>query len=175
VTEHSASAAGRLTALRQEFDQVFAAPDATPAEDQESLIAVRIGGDRYGLSVREITGVAVAGKLVALPSRSPGLLGLAGIRGAVVPVYSLAVLLGYPKAGESVRWLALCGAREPLALALGNFEGYIRVPKSALYAPDRETRKHIHQLAQTGGDIRALVSITSLVSEIQSKAAVRPR
>ncbi len=175
MTELSAAAAARLTALRQDFDQVFAAPYAVQAEEHESLITLRMGGDRYALSVREITSVAVAGKLVALPSRSPGLLGLTGIRGAVVPVYSLSVLLGYPKAAETVRWLALCGAKEPLAFALGDFEGYVRVPNSAFHAPDREARKHVHRFAQAGEVIRAIVNVSSLISEIQAKADIKQR
>jgi purine-binding chemotaxis protein CheW len=170
----SAAAAARLADLRQDFDQVFAAPAAAAAQEQESLIALRIEGDLYGLSIREIAGVAVAGRLVPLPSRRPGLLGLTGIRGAVIPVYSLAVLLGYPKAGETVRWLALCGAKEPLALALGEFEGYLRVPKTALHAPDREARKHVHCFAQAGEVVRAIVSVASVVSSIQGSLGPGP-
>jgi hypothetical protein len=160
VNDISAAAAARLADLRQDFDQVFAAPVADQAQEQESLIALQIEGDLYGLSVREITGVAVAGKMVPLPSRSRGLLGLTGIRGAVLPVYSLAVLLGYPKAGESVRWLAL-----------GEFEGYVRVPKTALHAHDREARKHVHRFAQAGEVVRAIISVASVVSSLQGSLA----
>lgn len=175
MTEDSAPASAKLAALRQDFDQVFAGPYAAQAEERESLIALRIEGDRYGLSVREITGVAVAGKLVALPSRSPGLLGLTGIRGAIVPVYSLATLLGYSKVGETVRWLALSGVKESLALALGEFEGYIRVPKSAFHAPDREARRHVHRFVLAGEAIRAIVNVSSILLEIQSKADIEQR
>jgi chemotaxis signal transduction protein len=161
------AAAVSLADLRQTFDQVFAAAGADQVQEHESLIALRIEGDLYGLDVREIAGVAVAGRVVPLPSRSPGLLGLTGVRGAVIPVYSLSVLLGYPKAVESVRWLALCGAKEPLALALGDFEGYARVPKTALHAPDRDVRRHVHRFAKSGDVIRAIVSIASIVSSIQ--------
>jgi chemotaxis signal transduction protein len=167
MTTIPGSAEARLADLRRDFDQVFAAPAAGQAQDEENLIAFRVGDDLYGLSVREITGVAVAGRLVALPSRSPGLVGLAGIRGAVIPVYSLAVILGYPKAGETVRWLALSGEKEPLALALGDFEGYLRVPTSDLHVPDRASRTHVHQFARTGGVVRAIVSVASVMSSIQ--------
>jgi chemotaxis signal transduction protein len=170
MIDPAASAAARLRALRQDFDQGFAAPDAAPALEQENLIAIRIQGDRYGLSVREIRGVAVAGKLVALPSRSPGLLGLTGIRGAIIPVYSLAVLLGYPKAGGAPRWLALCGANEPVALGLGDFEGYVRVPTSALLPPDRKGRAHVHRFVQAGDIVRAIVSVASVLSSIQKSS-----
>jgi len=167
MTDLSVSAAARLAKLRQDFDQVFAEPIAPKSQEEENLIALRIGGDCYGLLVREIGAVAAAGKLVALPSRSPGFVGITGIRGSVVPVYSLAVLLGYPKQEEAFRWLALAGAKESLALGLGDYEGYLRVPKAALYAPDRAARRHVESFAQTGGRVRAIVSVASIVSSIQ--------
>jgi len=170
MTDISAAASARLADLRRDFDQVFAAPDAAQAKEQENLIGLRIEKDHYGISVPEIGGVAAAGKLVAMPSRSPGFLGLTGIRGTVIPVYSLAVLLGYPKAEEDVRWLAVCGAKEPLALALGSFEGYLRISRTDVHAPDRDARRHVHRFAQAGDVVRAIVSIASVVSTIQGTA-----
>jgi chemotaxis signal transduction protein len=167
VTEIPGTALERVAGLRRAFDQVFASTYAERSQEQESLLALRIEGDLYGLNVREIAGVAVAGRLVPLPSQSPGLLGLTGIRGAVVPVYSLAVLMGYPRVGETLGWLALSGAKDPLALALGEFDGYVRVPKTALHVPDRDARKHVHQFAQLGDVVRAIISVASVVSAIQ--------
>jgi purine-binding chemotaxis protein CheW len=167
MTDTSAAASARLADLRRDFDQVFAAPHAGQAKDEENLIGLRIEGDHFGLSVLEIVGVAVAGKIVAMPCRSPGFLGLTGIRGAVIPVYSLAVLLGYPKAEEDVHWLAVCGAKEPLALAWGSFEGYLRISRTDSHASDRDARRHVHRFVQAGDVVRAIVSIASVVSSIQ--------
>jgi chemotaxis signal transduction protein len=174
MTDLSPSAAARLASLRQDFDQVFASPAGAEAGEMESLIALRLEGDAYGFSVAEISQMTVAGKLVAIPSRSPGLLGVAGIRGAVIPVYSLAVLLGYPKAEASVRWLALAGGKEPLALGLGDYEGYLRVPKAALVVPDRDAQKHVQSFVRANGAVRTIVSIASIVSSIQGSSSPGP-
>jgi len=162
-----------LVELRREFDQIFAAPRREKSEELENLLAIRIKGDSYALNVREISGVETAGPVVPLPSRNPALLGITGLRGGLVPVYSLAALLGYEPGRETQRWLALCGAREPLAFAIGVLEGYVRLSKADLHVPDREPRKHVHQFARIGEAVRAIVSIPSVISAIQTASAGR--
>src|SRR5258708_16163647 len=79
------------------------------------------------MRVSEISGLATDRKIVAFPSPIPELLGVAGIRGALVPVYSLAMLLGYNAETERTRWLALCGTEDSVDLVLSDFDGYIRI------------------------------------------------
>ena len=68
------------------------------------------GGAPFAFRLAEIAGVAVDRKLTSLPSPVPELLGLAGLRGRLVPVYSLTALLGGTPEGTAGRWLVLdCG------------------------------------------------------------------
>ncbi|MCW8133316.1 MAG: hypothetical protein KIS92_23430 [Planctomycetota bacterium] len=65
-----------------------------------------------------------------MPSRAKALLGLTGLRGDLVPVYSLAQLLGYARAEEPA-WLLLCGAGHRFGLAFGQNHGCFSVEPGA--------------------------------------------
>jgi purine-binding chemotaxis protein CheW len=117
----------------------------------------------------------VAGRrVVSVPAVTPDLLGLAGIRGGIVPVFGLATILGYGPAPGSPRWMILCGAEEPIALAFSDFEGYLRLPTSSLHADEnsRATRQHVkyvNQVASTQGGVRAVISIPLIVASIRNR------
>jgi chemotaxis signal transduction protein len=85
----------RVRLLRSAFDEAFSlAPVATP-ESFEDLLVIRVAGAPYSLRARQITGLVASRRIVPLPSATPQLLGVAGHRGALVLVYSLAALLGH--------------------------------------------------------------------------------
>ena len=167
MSDQAADAARRLAQLRRDFDQAFAAPHEVEVEDVENLLAIRLQEEAYGLSTREITAVERAGSIVPLPSRSQGLIGIVGHRGAILPVYGLASLLGYDRSREAPRWLVVCGKRESLALAVGALEGYVQVAKGNFHPPDREARKYVHRFARVGDAVRAIVSVPSILEAIQ--------
>ncbi len=94
----------RAAELRRAFDETFAAPPQTHDAALEQMLAITIQGERYAIRVSGISGLAVPkGKVLPVPSSVPELLGLTGIRGTVVPVFSLAWLLGF---GQSAAALA---------------------------------------------------------------------
>jgi purine-binding chemotaxis protein CheW len=158
--------------LRSVFDQARAAPLSAGAEEQtEDLLAIRISRDAYAIRVSEISGLATGKKIVAFPSPIPELLGIAGIRGALVPVYSLAMLLGYNAETERTRWLVLCGTQDPVALVFSDFEGYVRVSLTELYAAEQKdvARTHVQHVVHTPDVVRAVVSIPLIRKTIQRR------
>jgi purine-binding chemotaxis protein CheW len=158
--------------LRDTFDRSYSLPPSSlGAEQMENLLAVRLAGNPYAMRVTEITGLANNRKTVAIPSPIPELLGLAGIRGGLVPIYSLAVLLGYPREVASARWLALCGNEDQAGLGFSDLEGYLRLPAQQVYAASQENmaRGHITQVARVDGLVRPLVSIPSLMEMIRKR------
>jgi chemotaxis signal transduction protein len=164
--------AAKVAELRSVFDQARAAPFSSGAEEQtENLLAIRVSRDAYAINVTEISGLATDRKIVAFPSSISELLGVAGIRGVLVPVYSLAALLGYGAEAGQVRWLALCGTEEPFALAFSDFEGYVRVPRAQLYSAEQKdvTRTHVTHVARATGMVRAVVSIPLIREAIQER------
>jgi len=139
----------------------------------EDLLAIRVSRDAYAIRVSEISGLATDRKIVAFPSPIPELLGVAGIRGALVPVYSLAMLLGYNAETERTRWLALCGTEDPVALVFSDFEDYVRVPLTQLYAAEQKdvARTHVEHVVRATDMVRAVVSIPLIRKTIQRRCA----
>ena len=162
----------KVAELRNVFDRARAAPFSSGASEQtENLLAIRVCRDAYAIRVGEISGLATARKIVVFPTPIPELLGVASIRGALVPVYSLAALLGYAIETEGTRWLALCGTEEPVALAFSDFEGYLGVALTQLYAAEQKgvTRAHVEHMVRATDMVRAVVSIPLLREAIQKR------
>ena len=162
---------GTATGLRQAFDQSFALPPQHASQELEGLLTIRVGGDPFAVRLRDIAGIVKGRIVVPVPNATPDLLGLAGIRGGVVPVFALASILGYRQASGSPRWMILCGSDEPIALAFSDFEGYVGLPKSALHADEtlRATRQHVSETASTEAGARAVINIPLVVATIRDR------
>jgi chemotaxis signal transduction protein len=165
--------------LRRRFDAAFVAAPVDRDEDLESFLAVKIGNEGYALRIRDVTGFAAARKIVPLPSPIAEMLGLAGIRGSVVPVFSLAAMIGYGQAQEVPRWFLLCGAAEPIALGFGEFEGYLELPRASRSEvagagdPDatRAPRDHVRHVVRARGEVRGVIDMPSVIKAIEAKVA----
>jgi chemotaxis signal transduction protein len=158
--------------LRRTFDRAYALPpQSLRSEHTENLLAIGVAANRCAIRMSEIAGLASDRKVIPLPSPIPELVGLAGIRGALVPVYSLAALLGHNRDVNHGRWLVLCGKDEPIGLAVGDFEGYLRVPVDQIYAADKtlSVREHVRDAVQVAGEVRMIVSISSVLEAIQKR------
>jgi chemotaxis signal transduction protein len=164
--------ASKAAELRNVFDLARAIPFSTRTVLQvESLLSIRVSGDPYAIRVSEISGLANDRKVIALPSSLPELLGVAGIRGGLVSVYSLAALLGYSREADQPRWLVLCGAEESVGLAFSDFEGYLRVPLTQVYATDQRhaVRAHVKHVVRAADLVCAIVSIPDMVELIKRR------
>jgi chemotaxis signal transduction protein len=159
---------GTADELRQAFDAAFAAPLRDGRSLAVALLAIRVGADPYALRVLEAGGLVQLRAIVPVPSRRTELLGVMGLRGAVVPVYSLARLLGHSAQPEEPRWAALCGGEERVALAFAAFEGRLQVPAGELGAPpaERGALEHVAHLATVGGAPRPVLSLPSILRAI---------
>src|SRR5215470_1210816 len=94
MSEPRACLSERARDLKHTFDRAFAAPVLTDTDATEDLIEIGAGGSLYCLRLSEITGLYNDKTITSLPGSPPALLGIAGFRGAIVPIYSLAALLG---------------------------------------------------------------------------------
>jgi purine-binding chemotaxis protein CheW len=66
-------------------------------------VTVRIGAELYALPVATVLEVTDVGKLTPLPGAPTATLGLQNVRGAALPVFSLAGLLGLSENGRAQR------------------------------------------------------------------------
>ncbi len=84
-----------------------------------STVYVRadVSGESYGFPVRYVTEVSEAGPVTAVPGAPAHLLGVRNLRGSVVPVASLAALLGLGSGPARRLVVCECGSKR-LALTV---------------------------------------------------------
>lgn len=158
--------------LRRTFDQSFALPPAPPAAVTEKLLCVRIADEPYALRASEIEKLVGGAAITAVPSDSPGLLGVAAIHGRFVATYSLAALLGYSSAPGEMHWLAVCGKEQPVALAFAHFEHQFAVPLSSfdVLSPKHLPLKFSTVIFDKESVSRPVIHLSYLLSQILGRA-----
>jgi purine-binding chemotaxis protein CheW len=157
----------RAEELRRAFDLAFAdAPREHVAQD-EALLSIRCSGLVHVVRLAEIASVLVSPSVMPVPSASPSLLGVSGVRGALVPIFDLGALLGHAPAKETPRWLLLARA-ELVGFAFDEFDRYILAPRSALATGSGAAGAgHAGEVVRVGDDVRPLVSLASVIAAIR--------
>jgi len=164
VTETAAS--HRAQELRHTFDQMFArAPDVRAVQLQD-LLGITIAGVSYALDLTAVTSLHAGKPISRVPGARGGLLGIAGFRGMILPVYDLAALLDLP-AVEKPRWLAVVG-EAGVAVAFEKFDGHLRVEDGAVVPNDvgEGARRHVRHLLQEPRGIRAVINLSSALARV---------
>ena len=160
-------------ALREAFDLGFTKAPTVFPERRIGLILIRVGGAPMALRMDEVAGLARQRKVVGVAgSVSPGLRGLAGIRGQLLVVYSLGAIVdgaSSSSAYEPEDWLAMCARDRSVALSFGQFEGYREVRATDLHelgareAPIR----HAGALLRDVQGSRTVVSVLSVIEKLR--------
>ena len=165
--------AGDLAAMRAEFERAFAEPRRAEREEPESLVAVRIAGAPYAFRIKELTGIAVGRRVVKLPSDVPAMVGLAGVQGRLVPVWSLAALMGIPSTEQQNQWIALCGQADQVGLAFEKIDGYLQVSPASIvpFVAQDTSRELVKELLQADGAVRPILAVPCVIDTIRRQAA----
>lgn len=170
-----------LVEMRSAFDRAFAAP-VSEVEPAEPLIQLRAGDTPLAVRVSATQGIVRCPKIVPIPSRIPELSGLVAIRGAVVPVFDLAALLGLPSAAGRPPWLILAACDGLIGLAFEAFEGqqspeWVSGQEGAPVAagPAGSGERAATQLVRSGGQIRQVVDVPALLESIRTRSQLRQR
>lgn len=159
----------RAAQLRRAFDHTFLAPrnlDTVPTED---FLAIRCGTESRAIRLSEISGLFVDQKITAVPGPLAVLLGVAGFRGVLVPVYDFGLLLGQA-ATEAPRWLVMAAAA-PVAFGFDGFDGHLRISRESI-VPQQEgapLHAHVHEFARTPDGTRPVVRLASVLDAIRNQ------
>ena len=168
MSEQHVPAMQALAQLRSGFDRSFAvAPRSCDAH--QFVIQIRVAGEAFAVRPCDIAGLARSRKIVPVPSRTKELLGVTALRGALIPVYDLAALLGIPPGTGGPSWLVLAPGDTPIALAFDRFEGQ-QIPE---WLSERGERRHVRQLVRTGSAIRAVLDVGGLAEAIREGAGIK--
>jgi chemotaxis signal transduction protein len=158
--------ARRAADLREAFDRGFAQERRPDLTVMQSLLAFNLGGEPYAMRLTEIGNVVSGRKITPVPDAAASLLGFAGLRGAITPVYDLHVLLGRPPC-ETPRWLALAAAA-PVMLAFETFDGHLRVTPDAILPREGGERadRLVREVVMVDGAARSIVHLPSVIDAI---------
>lgn len=123
----------RAHELRAQLDASFAEPREVVRPAMSALLAIRAGEEVRAVQVSELQAVLADRPITRLPTPVPELLGLCAIRGAIVPVYDLAALLGgHIQRRHPPRWIMLAQHSELIALAFDALDAQLIVPASEI-------------------------------------------
>jgi purine-binding chemotaxis protein CheW len=163
------TATDRAAELRRAFDRSFAEAPRSDVVRLEDLLEIRVGATPYAMRITEISGLFAGRTITPLPTTVPELLGITGFRGAVLPVYDLGALLGYPMEAKP-RWLAIA-AGMPVGLAFERFERHVRIRRDAIVPHGRRDSpvRHVHEVFQVQDRGRGIVSVASVLEAITSR------
>lgn len=174
MTAATPDLARRVIDLRSAFDRAFAAPLQPDRAAGADLIAIRIGGEPFALHLGEVAGLFADRTITRVPGGVAALIGIAGFRGTLVPVYSLRTLLAI-SATAPPRWL-IVAASSPVALAFEAFEGHLRASADAIVP--RRTPGQMHSLAPdficTADVVRPIVNLAAVIAALGAGEAAQP-
>ncbi|MBS2033467.1 chemotaxis protein CheW [bacterium] len=110
----------RLEELRRQFDEGFRYPPRDGEREIRDRLLLQSGSRWLSLPLNQVTEVLRCPLMTPLPGAPPGLLGLVGLRGTLLPVYALTDLLGQPSslAGGGAMWILVVPQPEMVGLAL---------------------------------------------------------
>jgi len=175
MTANGSRVMERAAEMRREFDQAFVRPVQFDATLTERLLTIRAGGQALAIRLSAVAGLFADRKVTPVPGGHPALRGIAGFRGAILPVYDLPRLLGI--AGpQSPRWLVIAKAA-PVALAFDAFEAQLLVRPEAIVAqtvrPElKDFARNFLRTADFSGPILHLPSVLDAIGISQRDTAL---
>jgi chemotaxis signal transduction protein len=163
----------RLTELQRVFDASFALPPTPRDDDLVDLLAVTADTDSLAVPLAAMAGLAADRSVTPLPGSPPDLLGVAGLRGHLVPVYDLARVLdpGRTRAEgrATVRWMVLAAGTPSFAVAVDRVDGHLRVPRDAIAEPAAGAHAATGPVVHTTGGPRPVIDLTAVRHRITAR------
>ena len=153
--------------LKHSFDLTFQQPLVERSQELVHLLIVRIGNARFALKVADLAGLARAQTVVPIPGADAGLLGIAGLKGRMIAVYSLAAMIGSSELStEQNRWMGLCRCAKEIALAFTAVTATMMVPRAELSPVSPGAPPHATDAVGSGSSQLWLLNVSSIADNI---------
>jgi chemotaxis signal transduction protein len=101
----------------------------------------------------------------------PELLGLTGVRGAVVPVFSLAALLNSALRESEPRWLLFAGRQSLVAFAFGQLEHQFEAEAAQVFPQAGHYGRYVSETVRDGTRLRCLIRLGALAEHIRNRGS----
>jgi purine-binding chemotaxis protein CheW len=143
-------------------------------------LTFRLAQRLYALSAEDIAEVIAVPAAARVPHSPPALLGIANLRGAVLPLVGLRQLLGRPPDSGSAIAVVLDGAA-PVALVVDAVDSLVAVEQSRIETREAELGAESGELLsgafQTGaaGEVAKILDVRSLLGAAFAQRSVRQR
>jgi purine-binding chemotaxis protein CheW len=159
---------------------------ATPADagSMRRFLTFRVGRERYAIPAEQAAEVIRIPRLARVPRSPPALLGIANLRGSVLPVVDLAKLLGMPDGAghsDSSRAIVLVSA-SPSALAVEAIDALVAVPEKRIETREAELGANagerlsgVFEVGDTGKVAKILDVAALLDAAFAQRGRVRPK
>jgi|HubBroStandDraft_6_1064221.scaffolds.fasta_scaffold1433668_1 chemotaxis signal transduction protein len=173
MTAVGSGLAERAEEMRADFDRGFAAARRVDIAAKHDLIAIRVGTEPFAIRLTEVSGLFADRKITRVPGSHNALLGIAGFRGALVPVYGLRALLRQ-SGTQSARWLVIAAAA-PVAFAFDTFEGHLRVAADAILKQQSQAQSPSYALEfiRTDDLVRPVLHLRSVIDALGASDAAK--
>lgn len=157
--------------LRRAFDESFAAAPLPDRATGEDLLLLRVQHTNLAVRISEVAAVSRCPPLTLLPSQSPSVLGLVGLRGGLVVVHGLADLVGEPRSKLDERAiLLLCAGEATVGLLADELLGHVHVETDAIHAGAVQ-EGWSNAIVSAGGSRWPLASIPLFLAAIRQSAS----
>jgi purine-binding chemotaxis protein CheW len=94
-----------------------------------TYLQLRLGAERYALPVEDIVEVTLRKEITEIPGSAAAVLGLANLRGSVIPVYDLARVLGVDGADGGERLVVAAQGGRQAGLTVDEVTGIEPLPE----------------------------------------------
>jgi chemotaxis signal transduction protein len=107
------------------------------AQDTRHVLAVNLGSEVYGIPISLVREITTLDDLTTTPVSHTDFLGLANIRGEIIPVFDLGGVLGRPPRPDAARQVdvVIVTGQGPMVLRSDSIRGTIRIPAADLRTP----------------------------------------
>jgi chemotaxis signal transduction protein len=167
MIEGSSQMAQRAAELRREFDRSFAEAPFAGKSGNHDLLAIRLDQQHFALHLSDITGLFADKKITPVPGAAGFLLGIAGFRGVIAPVYDLQRLLGCP-AVRDPRWLVMA-ASASVGFAFEAFDSQLRVPAAAITPHQQDDTQGLTSgVVRDAGILRPIIELSRALKAIHT-------
>lgn len=160
----------KVADLRRAFDGTFARPHAAAPQATERLLRLRVSTDPYAARLSEVASLSTVTTCLPLPSRSSDLLGMTVWRGALVPLFDLARLIGYAVSPRAPSWMIVVSSEKPIGLAFARFEGHADATRDQIRPAARpEGHGFVNETAPIDDARLPLIDLKLMVTTVHSR------